>query len=418
MGCSSSAAAPSLGKPLFAIDFFATDFFDSYRLDAKIGQGAFAQVRLLGNLQSGKCESDESAAQNQEKCVKIIDVRNTRQPGRTCVGLQRLALMEVQIWKSVGRHPNVIDFHAAYIQSNICFLVMERCHWSLYEYMGEMPDLNERSFGKLVFQMLSAIYHLHASGVVHRDVKYDNFLVSERDGNTVKLCDFGLAAILPDHGKLCGPVGTTPFMCPETLLGEWYNESADIWSLAVMIYAFFFGCFPYESGDGTNEGMKKAIIKGKPPKFESCGQGKKPYSPSALNFITTLLKRDAKDRPSAEQALNLPYVAMAKTSGYMKGLALPSLRPMLNSLRKIGAVSVRNLSRKCEMDDLLSVVQFQKLGIRMPHTWKSHNGQKEDIFVSRQPTDSSTLSAISESASSTRYSPSPECSFKSRPMSL
>jgi len=246
----------------------------------------------------------------------------------------------------------------------------------------DVPDLNEHSFSKLAFQMVSALKHLHASRVVHRDVKPDNFLVGGKAGDTVKLCDFGLAAFLPFHGKLTGLVGTAPFMCPEMIIDDWCDEKADIWSLGVTVYAFFFGNFPYVSKDGTKEGMTKAIVKGRTPKFESCGQRKISYSSSAIAFVTALLQRDAGERPSAEEVLKLPYVAMPT-----RGVALPSLKPMLEPMRKVGAIAIYNLSRRTDVDDLLRIMQLETLGILMPDMRKPKEVAKEE----------SSISAITES---------------------
>jgi serine/threonine protein kinase len=267
--------------------------------------------------------------------------------------------------------------------------------------------------------MVSALHHLHASNVIHRDVKPDNFLVGGVGLSTVKICDFGLAAILPSRGKLCGVVGTTPYMCPEMFLGEWYNEGADIWSLAVTVYVFLFGSFPYVPKDSTKEGMVKAIVKGRPPKFESASQRKILYSPSAMSFVTKLLQRDPAARPSAEEALKFPYIACAMVSRHKtSALALPSLRPMLETARKSGAITPYDLSRRTEIDDLLSIVQFKQLGLRMPDAWKSSQVSNEEKHMSKQNT-SATLSTISEITSCSTDAPddTPDSSLDSSPKS-
>lgn len=338
---------------------FATGFFDDYRLEGKLGQGRFAQVRAISSCGIASEEDNISC----RKCGKFMYLYPE------CPEAERFASMEAYIAHKVGDHPNVVNFYGAYKEEDIRIVVMEKCNCSLSEYMGDLPELNERLLGKLVYQMLSSLHHLHSLRVVHRDVKPDNFLMGGQ-APTVKLCDFGLAATLPDHGKLNAPVGTTPFMCPEMHIGSSYDESADIWSLAVTVYVYLFGRFPYISCDGTEEGMKSSIIQGAPPTFEPFGSKKHKPSSGACNFVHALLQRSGVLRPSAEEALNFSYMVMTSTGRHMQNVSLPSLHPELKSAYRIGAISSINLPQRTSMDDLLSRMQYRKVGARMPFTYR------------------------------------------------
>jgi len=399
MGCSSSNAI----KRTYSEVEFKEDFFDHYLLETKLGQGNFAQVRLLSRVSQDDSPCDEPV-KLREVCAKILDLRDKRKPGRACPGLQDLAAMEADIAKRVGHHPNCVDFYGAYIHSGICFMTMEKCDCSLYEYMREHPALNERSLGKTIFAMVSGLHHLHSLRVVHRDIKPDNFMVGGVDRQTVKICDFGLSAILPEHGMLCGPVGTTPFMCPEMFIGHWYNEKADIWSLGVTVYVFLYGQFPYEAKNGTSEEMAKAIIKGNPPSFEPAA------SPTANKFVQVLLQRVSEHRPGAEEILNLPYLVSVMTSRHMKNTTLPSLEQNLNTARRKGAVRTRDLSKRTELDEVLSAMQLKSGGVKLPLSWKSRHQAPMVQSLSDSSKDlaqrSISLSTISED--STRSDLSPE----------
>lgn len=286
---------------------FAYNFSDNFRLDAKIGHGKFAEVRSITSLFSGA--DYDKKADKKPKCAKLLDVWDGR--GKECPVLVEVAAMEVHIAQMVGHHPNVVETCGAYKQEGTIILVMETCDRNLGEYMNDVPDINDTFLGDLVFQMLCSLHHLHFLRVVHRDVKPENFLLR---GHTLKLCDFGLAAILPDYGMLCTPAGTAPYMPPEMYEGFWYNETADIWSLAVTIYVLLFGTFPYESKDGTTEGMRKAIVEGDTPTFEPEGRRK---APETCALVRALLARKADRRPSSEKALNFPsMVTIARASEY------------------------------------------------------------------------------------------------------
>merc|ERR1719174_1690313 len=142
-------------------------------------------------------------------------------------------------------------------------------------------------------------------------------------GSTVKLTDFGLSTTLKvQEGSpqvlpgSFGIYGTAPFMCPEMLLGLWYNEKSDVWSLAVMVYALVFGRFPYTPKMQNAKAMKQAIVDGTPePNFKPFREIEEDaISPEAMSFVQTLLQRDHTNRPSADQALKLPWMAKSLDS--------------------------------------------------------------------------------------------------------
>ena len=96
-----------------------------------------------------------------------------------------------------------------------------------------------------MLQQVSAVHHLHRAGVIHRDIKPQNFLVDER--GHVKLGDFGLAFWAKDKDpktplervKTRGYVGTLGYMAPETAKHQQYNCKVDIWQLGCVFVELF-----------------------------------------------------------------------------------------------------------------------------------------------------------------------------------
>eukprot|EP00913_Durusdinium_trenchii_P009944 g9333.t1 len=134
-------------------------------------------------------------------------------------------------------------------------------------------------------------------------VRPDNFLWGGPGNKTLKLCDYGLAVMMPPKGKLHGVFGTAPYMAPEMLRNEGYDFLADVWSIGSVAYLLvtMFGFGPHE-----------ACQDNPPLKFPSPSDAQGVVSGSltgALAFTKMLLKRTAKERPTAEEALRHEFVA-------------------------------------------------------------------------------------------------------------
>jgi serine/threonine protein kinase len=91
-------------------------------------------------------------------------------------------------------------------------------------------------------QIIKAIAHCHAQGVIHRDIKAENIMIN--DQGQVKLLDFGLSKnseVCKDR-EICG---TPYYMAPEMILGDPYDTKVDVWSLGVMLYYTVSGHLPF-----------------------------------------------------------------------------------------------------------------------------------------------------------------------------
>jgi serine/threonine protein kinase len=365
------------------------NFFESYRLGKKIGQGHFAQVRAVTECRKRLGKLTES----QDKVVKILDLR-VNSSDESAKRLTFYAKSEVDVWKRVGDHRNCVKFIDEFFCYEFSFLVMERCSRTLVEYLAAMQHLNERSIGHVFVQMLSAIEHVHAAFVIHRDIKVENFLVGGENGDTLKLCDFGLSVIFPPSGKRRGLRGTAPYMCPEMIRDEWYDGKADMWSFGVTAYVLLFGVFPYASPDDDVFSVRKAIVKGNPPKFRPADRSGGCHSECVLDFVKAFLNRDPNARPSAIDALRMPYMQMISNSNYMPGVDLPSLQPILSSAIEVGAVELHDLPRSLPVDSWLNMLQQHLCGCALPEKQPGHADcaakVADDMYASEGLSDRST----------------------------
>mmetsp|Transcript_46011 Transcript_46011/g.72714 ORF Transcript_46011/g.72714 Transcript_46011/m.72714 type:complete len:474 (-) Transcript_46011:484-1905(-) len=361
MGC--SASNEHTKSTLFEN---AKNFHHQYALGLKIGRGAFAQVRVAERMGSSQSKSDDPPP--LEVAVKIVDLRDKRNPNETNRRLERAAVKESTIWASLGSHPHCVQFYDAYFGGNLCYMVMEKCSSDLFQYFERMLIITERHIGEIFRQMLSGIVHVHSCKIIHRDIKPDNFLIGD-DGVTVKLCDFGLSTLV--SAVKPGVNGTAPFICPEILKRKKYDEKVDIWSFGVLVYAFLFGSFPYSPKQETSKGMKQAILEGRPPTFKPASHANahnsSSRSTSAVTFVKAMLARDPEQRPAAHTALHMEFMTAVKENRHALGVDLPSLRSTILAAQKIGAIETRNHSSKEEdIDDILNKLQIDACGQPLP----------------------------------------------------
>lgn len=193
---------------------------------------------------------------------------------------------EASLLKGI-RHPNIVRIYNLGVDQEDCpFLVMELVEraktlatlievWRFRRSQAGEPDPATGRFRAslvplgvllpLMRQVIGALSELHVRGIVHRDIKPDNVLVSDVDGQCVaKLTDLGISKSLvgQDPGLTAENcvVGTPYYMSPEAVTGcridttsgkAWYvGKQSDVWGIGVMLYELVTGCLPYTADIG------------------------------------------------------------------------------------------------------------------------------------------------------------------------
>mmetsp|Transcript_75499 Transcript_75499/g.208324 ORF Transcript_75499/g.208324 Transcript_75499/m.208324 type:complete len:171 (+) Transcript_75499:278-790(+) len=151
-------------------------------------------------------------------------------------------------------------------------------------------------------------------------------------------------------------------MSPEMLRKDPYGTKTDVWSLGVIAYVLLCGQFPYQPQQRTSQGMKQAILAGTPePTFQPAAgldlRGAE-LSQASIDFLRAVLERDPAARPTAADALQLPWLA-APLADLQEGVQ--SLRPVLEAAKCTGAFNVKALSQGF-MDITLASLQAQHHG--------------------------------------------------------
>ncbi len=209
-------------------------------------------------------------------------------------------------------------------------------HKALQHHPHGFPEHEAKA---LVKRMLGAVLYLHHNGVVHRDIKVENFMF-DRPGKDaqLKLCDFGFAAhVTPDHQMMKGRMGTPTYMAPELWVKHMeYTSAVDMWAIGVTAYFLLSGTRPFHHRDIET---KIKLIKEATPDFAS-GPWKR-ISSQAKDFCRQLLQKDPDERMTASEALNHPWIEHLDESAEIA--ASVDDHHIVDSLKVRGASSTRNL---------------------------------------------------------------------------
>eukprot|EP00928_Gymnodinium_smaydae_P087326 TRINITY_DN7159_c0_g3_i1.p1 TRINITY_DN7159_c0_g3~~TRINITY_DN7159_c0_g3_i1.p1 ORF type:complete len:417 (-),score=42.43 TRINITY_DN7159_c0_g3_i1:446-1696(-) len=259
-------------------------FHSSYALKSTLGHGAFGQVRLAYK----KDTLDEVAVK-----ITILGGNNREHRRRECRNEAFLALR-------MGSHPNCVQVFESIEEKASHYMIMERCQCSLMDVIKQDKSLIQHDLQRICREMLTGIAHCHSLRVVHRDVKPDNFMLGGPNGTTLKICDFGLAKALSDEGYVTGICGTAPYMAPEIIHEEPYDDRVDVWSFGVVVYVLLFQRLPYIPKHRGSDAMKEAISIGVPGPLFSTDE--------RSDFVRTLLNRSKNLRCSARTALNYTFL--------------------------------------------------------------------------------------------------------------
>ena len=222
----------------------AGDSIGRYRIVKEIGRGGMGVVYAA-----------EDQALRREVAVKVVTFgRGEQKESPAVTRLLREARIAAQL-----SHPNIVAVYDVGVEDGRAFIAMERIDGTLLtEYIGDRTvglSAKLRWLGQIADALASA----HAKGLVHRDIKPDNVMIT-RDGQA-KVLDFGIAGrsrLLEgaagegfggDSLTLNAGAGTPAYMSPEQLLGVGVGEPSDQFSWGVLAFRLLSGSLPWRAKD-------------------------------------------------------------------------------------------------------------------------------------------------------------------------
>jgi len=264
----------------------------------------FEDIYKLGQqLRSSKCATVYSCTRldkpNALFAVKRVNKQVTKQIFKDLLpNLHR----EINFLKELRYCENVAKIYDTFETKKDLWIVME------YMTEGDLADLimkgrmKEKEVISIVRQIAQALSYLHSRGIVHRDIKLENIMLTQKSGKSiVKLIDFGISTRIGDHILRPSSVGTPGWLAPEIISRRKYDESADMWSLGIATYVLLVGVLPFDepllnSSYGT--------------KTDFCVDFRSAWhvTTDGCDFISRLITKDPSQRLTASEALKHPWL--------------------------------------------------------------------------------------------------------------
>ena len=281
-----------------------------YKLLKFLDKGAYGEIYLA-----------QKGDNQQLYAAKVLDKKRMDSPG-----LKKYLKREIEILKKLN-NPYIVKYYEDFFDESNYYLIIEYCNGgnlleNLRKYQSKYNEpFNIEIIQNFMRQIISAFCHIHSKGIIHRDIKLQNILLSydnENDKNNfdlmkanVKIIDFGVAAEIAPNGYVKTRVGTIKTMAPQ-ILGkivnkeefgklEGYNEKADIWSLGVIFYQLLTGQGIFQAHN--MEELMKKVEEG-----NYSVPINKNFSKEAVSFLNCMLQYNPEDRISVQNLAQHDFI--------------------------------------------------------------------------------------------------------------
>ncbi|WP_243866759.1 serine/threonine-protein kinase [Actinophytocola oryzae] len=267
---------------------------DQLRATERVVAGRYSLVREIGRGGMGIVWLAEDRTIGRRVAIKELHLPDDVDPAERTVFEERV-LREA---RAAGRlnDPGVVTVFDVVRESGTTFIVMELIQApTLAQLVEQRGPLPQGAVTRLAEQLLSALEVAHAAGVVHRDVKPSNIMVTPN--GRVKLTDFGIAQSTDDPRLTTSGilVGSPVYMAPERLRGHDADAGSDLWSLGAVL---FFAVEGYDAFERSSTAASMNAILNEVPFLSRC------HGPLAA-VVTGLLNTHPRARPTAAQVRGL-----------------------------------------------------------------------------------------------------------------
>eukprot|EP00535_Pseudo-nitzschia_heimii_P011517 CAMPEP_0197195368 /NCGR_PEP_ID=MMETSP1423-20130617/30962_1 /TAXON_ID=476441 /ORGANISM="Pseudo-nitzschia heimii, Strain UNC1101" /LENGTH=1068 /DNA_ID=CAMNT_0042648989 /DNA_START=96 /DNA_END=3302 /DNA_ORIENTATION=+ len=295
------------------------DIWD-YKKDGPLGNGRYASIyparrrtnKKINDENENRCDED---IRESNCALKIIDKnefwRLVAKGRERCDTIVRELAVQSTLTAKFGSKPTFLQIHGFFETSENVVIELELLDGrDLFEYISSKGVLEEEEAGSIISDVLVALNCMSLAGIAHRDIKPANILMTSRDGSksrsSVKIADFGMSTLVGVDELVRGRCGSPGYVAPEILkadAGEGYRNQVDIFSAGVTLYLMLCG---YEPFYGETE--KELIRANESALVDFSEEEWRKVSVEAKDLVAKMLKTDPKERITAEEAVEHPWI--------------------------------------------------------------------------------------------------------------
>jgi len=296
-----------------------------HKLPKKIDEDYKVTDKVLGSCHAGvvRLATGKCGRENQKFAVKTLKLASLKSFKRAQMEA------EVEICLTMD-HPHIAWLYDVYESKNHLHLVMECMEGGeLFDRLIELKQFTESDAADSMWQMLLALNYIHSHGILHNNLKLEQFMYDVKGSKHLKLINSSFRKVSDSNVKMRMSRGTLTYVAPEVLFRS-YGSQCDLWSLGVLGFTLLSGYMPF-SGSGTAQ--TKNIQEGryvmKPDRWSK-------VSEEAVHFTQSLLQTNPDKRITAQAALDHPWI----TNKHKRGGAPQEVDQLVvDGLRQFGQVS-------------------------------------------------------------------------------
>jgi tetratricopeptide (TPR) repeat protein/predicted Ser/Thr protein kinase len=296
------------------------EWLNQYRIDAQLGAGGMGVVYRAYDT----------------RLHRTVAIKRLQDPRRE---LSAERVLDEARAASILNHPNICTIYDVAENAGHPFIVMEYVDGRPLSEVIPRAGLPLKSVLEYGQQIADALGFAHENGIVHRDIKSSNIIITHK--NRAKVLDFGLARRLPpgtggdpsvSPRTTLNISGTPAYMSPEALRGEPSSPATDVWSLGVVLYEMASGQRPYDHG--TPFELAAEVLSSTPIEIPA------QLPPALATIISRCLTKQASVRYRQGGEVRAALEAVQLSSGSVPLIDRPALRrPTLRRVVLAGAAA-------------------------------------------------------------------------------